>query len=706
MTQDIERLNSKVSNEESNMVNDTSTDRLNRRQFLRGAGTVALTLGFGALNGDGARADSMETPKLINGLKGESTVGTYYVDNSGSDGVGSRDDPWNNIAGHINSLSAGDTMFVRGDSPGTRTYNEAQIRITVNGSAGNPITLQAFPGENVRLQSSATGDDQIQVSGDYITISGFEIDRDSRPERIIHITGDHVTIDSCTLHNAKRSGVVVRASYITIQDCTIHDIVRPDGLDAAGVGIYGTLTGTTIRGCTMYDITGDCVVVDDTEGNVATGTTIEDCHLYVHAIDPKTAENAIDIKDGSVVIRNCTMHGFRAGKAAIGAAVLVHNRSTSSLVEGCLIYDCTSGIRWNNGASDNTMRRTVIRDLVAADSESWLESALYILGAATKVSIYNCTFSNCPARLARADSGATLVFRNNICTKTGDITERDRPVVVADYNCWNRAAQSWAGTNDVNADPAFRDEAARDLRLTALSPCRNAGTDVGLAYSESAPDLGAFEFIEGEPSPKAPELEAPLDGTVTRSAIVEFRWSDVGAATYNLRVDGTVYATGATSMTQELSNGAHSWAVQAAYASGETSVYSDSWTVTVDTTPVPVPYLDRPADGTVTDSASVEFRWSDVGAAAYQLRVDEDVYTTEATSLTLILSNGSHTWTVQALDSAGSASGYTDPWTVTVDTTLAQSLIEFVIRDETSGEETAFPLKLDHTYTLKISNKP
>ena len=260
----------------------------------------------------------------------------------------------------------------------------------------------------------------------------------------------------------------------------------------------------------------------------------------------------------------------------------------------------------------------------------------------------------------------------------------------------------------MNADPAFRDEAARDLRLTATSPCRNAGRDVGLAYSDSAPDLGAFEYAEGEVSPQAPELKGPLDGAVVRSAIVEFRWSDVGAATYNLRVDGTVYTTGATSMTRELSGGAHSWAVQATYASGETSAYSDSWTVTVDmdtTVPVPKPHLDSPADGTVTDSASVEFRWSDVGAAAYNLRVDEDVYTTKTTLLTLLLSNGSHTWAVQALDSVGNASGYSDLWTVTVDMTVAPSLIELVIRDETSGEETTLPLKLDHAYTLKISRK-
>jgi hypothetical protein len=43
-------------------------------------------------------------------------MAAYYVDNSGSDGVGSRDDPWNNIAGHIHSLSAGDTMYVRGNT--------------------------------------------------------------------------------------------------------------------------------------------------------------------------------------------------------------------------------------------------------------------------------------------------------------------------------------------------------------------------------------------------------------------------------------------------------------------------------------------------------------------------------------------------------------------------------------------------------------
>jgi len=56
------------------------------------------------------------------------------------------------------------------------------------------------------------------------------------------------------------------------------------------------------------------------------------------------------------------------------------------------------------------------------------------------------------------------------------------------------------------------------------------------------------------------------------------------------------------------------------------------------------PALLRPEDEAVVDTANVEFAWSDVGAATYQLRVDGMVYTSAATSTTQALADGIHSW--------------------------------------------------------------
>jgi hypothetical protein len=174
--------------------------------------------------------------------------------------------------------------------------------------------------------------------------------------------------------------------------------------------------------------------------------------------------------------------------------------------------------------------------------------------------------------------------------------------------------------------------------------------------------------VDTTPPPK-PSLIRPADDTFTSTTSIEFGWSDVGASTYNLKVDGTVYPISNTSMTRVLGDGAHTWTVESIDALGNKSGYADEWTVTLDTTPPPVPALVGPADGAYINQADVEFSWSDVGAPTYHLRVDGVVYVTRDTSLTQTLADGTHDWTVQALDWLGNASGYVAESTVTVDTT-------------------------------------
>lgn len=63
-----------------------------------------------------------------------------------------------------------------------------------------------------------------------------------------------------------------------------------------------------------------------------------------------------------------------------------------------------------------------------------------------------------------------------------------------DFNCYfpgKPAKELDAGAHEVLADPQFLDAKKGDYRLAEKSPCRGAGTDVGLTTSKS-PDLGPF----------------------------------------------------------------------------------------------------------------------------------------------------------------------------------------------------------------------
>lgn len=68
------------------------------------------------------------------------------------------------------------------------------------------------------------------------------------------------------------------------------------------------------------------------------------------------------------------------------------------------------------------------------------------------------------------------------------------------WNYTNLSVANWSGwlptialTNTLNSDPLFVNALAGDFRLQSASPLIDAGVNIGLPYSGSAPDIGAYE---------------------------------------------------------------------------------------------------------------------------------------------------------------------------------------------------------------------
>src|SRR5262245_44059898 len=102
----------------------------------------------------------------------------FYVATNGGDSLpGSPSAPWRTIQHAANSVSPGDTVFVRGG-----IYRE---RVTFNtaGTADNPVTFQNFPDENPVVDGTglpipkmdyATGLFEFTNSS-YLVVQGFEL---------------------------------------------------------------------------------------------------------------------------------------------------------------------------------------------------------------------------------------------------------------------------------------------------------------------------------------------------------------------------------------------------------------------------------------------------------------------------------------------------------------------------------------------------
>jgi len=65
--------------------------------------------------------------------------------------------------------------------------------------------------------------------------------------------------------------------------------------------------------------------------------------------------------------------------------------------------------------------------------------------------------------------------------------------------------------------------------------------------------------------------------------VITFAWSDVDAAGYNLKLDGSVFTSTDTYLATVLTDGTYTWTVRAFDAVGNCSLYATPWTLTVDT---------------------------------------------------------------------------------------------------------------------------
>ena len=160
---------------------------------------------------------------------------TYYVAVNGSDAnPGTLDQPWQTIQHAADSVSAGDTVQVRGG-----TYNET-VSINVSGSdAGGYITFQNYSGETAILDgsgfSSAAGDIAFTIENQsHISVNGFEI-RNYKTNQA----------------GATPMGIFVTGAshHIQILNNYVHHIETNAGANgnAHGIAVYGTAAPASIH---------------------------------------------------------------------------------------------------------------------------------------------------------------------------------------------------------------------------------------------------------------------------------------------------------------------------------------------------------------------------------------------------------------------------------------------------------------------------
>ncbi len=121
-------------------------------------------------------------------------AGLYCVSPAGDDSnAGTAGSPWRTLQHAADSVSPGDVVQVRAG-----VYQET-LEIKKAGRPDSPILFEAYPGETPVIEGKEFGQQTcVSILADYVNFKGFEI---RNGETGMEITGHHIEISSCQIHN-------------------------------------------------------------------------------------------------------------------------------------------------------------------------------------------------------------------------------------------------------------------------------------------------------------------------------------------------------------------------------------------------------------------------------------------------------------------------------------------------------------------------
>ncbi len=397
-------------------------------------------------------------------------AGTYYVSTSGSNSnPGTISSPFGTLQKAHDIAVAGDTIYMRGG-----TYNiTSGHKLIRSGASGNHIKVFAYPGEFPVIDASqmtqngyVAGFPLSLVGASWWHIKGLEIKNGPEGGLVLYPNGssgpgssNNIIENNNVHHNGRLSqsgGTGIRvvsssANNLILNNDSHHnrDILK-DGADGFAIG--GPGAGNVLRGNRAWRNSDDGYdffnVIDNTNGGVA---TIEGNWAWENGYD----DNLQPLGEGN---------GFKLGG---------QRPNTTSTSGGHMVKN---NVSWKN------------------KQHGFVENL-----AKVPMTVYNNTaWSNKGSNFLFNYLAST--FRNNLSfTPGGNLISSTANNA---YNSWNLpvtvstadfASLDFTGaTGPRNADGSL--PTINLLRLVAGSDLIHKGVNVGIAYTGSAPDLGAYEY--------------------------------------------------------------------------------------------------------------------------------------------------------------------------------------------------------------------
>ncbi len=429
----------------------------------------------------------------------------YYVSQSGNDSnQGSFNSPFKTINRGLKFSVPGDTVFVR-----SGTYVE-KVWLLNSGTISNPISLLAYPGEIAIIDGGGEHPNHdygalLNVAGDYINVSGFEI-RNSNINGVwlggygIKIQGGQNRISNMNVHHCWSNGILINGDNCTVEDCRVWEISLENefgesqsdwasALSAARNINDGITKNAIIRRNIVYNNWGEGISTYEAEGTIIEDNIVFDnwsVNLYV-----SDARNVLVQRN---IIYNTTNNLVgRRKPLMLGDEQEKKPRSANNIIINNLLYNADLQAFWSTiplgSGLDNVLiaHNTIINGklLIGAKENS------KVINKGAK--IINNIFSN--------ESGPA-------CSETGSLDN-----LVFSHNLWSSTPREGViSSNDIIGDPGFinfgsilpGELTSEFFVLTKNSPAINMGsvmkgvsTDFFNTIRDSCPDIGGYEYHFG-----------------------------------------------------------------------------------------------------------------------------------------------------------------------------------------------------------------
>lgn len=409
----------------------------------------------------------------------------YYIAPNGSDvtGSGSVSSPWFTLQKAWQEVQAGDTIYLRG---GTYEFLSAQILTGKNGTAQSLIRIMAYPGEHpiltigtgftypswpaalVRLTAQYTYWDNLEITGFVQPANGVF-------SGFCAYNGGYNTFKRMNIHHNGHGMLVHNCQGVLIENCDFHHNYDPidslgdpygdgDGLELGYIG--NGYAASTVRGCRFWNNADDGIDLWENASMV----TIEDCWSWNNGYQ----------EDG--VTEGGDGNGFKLGLLEAPANDNYETQHLRTIRRNVSFNNRASGINQN-------LTYCVIHLYNNTTLNNPYGYIYFNTGTAIQQVRNNISFNNTNNGTFHSNDGLS----HNTFLYDGT-TNPAYSVTTGDFLSLDTTGVS--GARQANGDKP----ALNFARLSAGSDLINTGYDVGLPYSGTAPDLGAYEFTQAPAS--------------------------------------------------------------------------------------------------------------------------------------------------------------------------------------------------------------